>query len=92
MMSSVEVDLYTFHKVSHFPYAVGHNTSRLSHTGRVLFTDMYWVKPLILLPPDDGLVLQNKLNKLNDEFNKAQDALLEEYRGKLGKIFPEALE
>lgn len=49
----------------------------------------YYFKPVILLPYDDGMILKEKLDCIEKEFDDATNLIKAEYNEKLEKILKE---
>lgn len=71
--SHTKINLYAFWKHSQYPYILGGCASKMGAHGSV-YIDSYmaWFYPILLLPIEEGELLQKELKQLNKEYEKAK--------------------
>lgn len=84
-------NLYVFWTYSHFPFVLAARALEMNTSGNVKpegYGNM-WVKPLKLLPNQEGEVLSKELKKLEREFRKQSILLNENFFDKAKQLIPE---
>ncbi len=73
-----------------FPYCLSGEVTGMSTDNKVFVKgyEGYRIKPIIILPDDEGLKIKNYLDTLRREYQMAQSELLKEFSKKASEIAP----
>ena len=90
-------ELYAFSNYDLFPFVTGRTIGRFLKRGEypgVGFAECknakgYFVKPILVVPNSTGKEMEQRLNKLEEEYREAMKAVTKTYKDKLKKEFPE---
>ena len=88
---------FAFWRYDQFPYVLGAEVlDKKEEFGKLCIEakgyETYRFYPLIVMPLDEGLLLQKKLDSLEEEREQTLDSIYKGFKARLKEIFPNALD